>query len=65
MSSRSKNREITEEELMDYVSKLVVHYKRIMELKFIQDAELPRSPIGKILKRVLRDQELQRMKEAG
>ncbi|KAL6229130.1 hypothetical protein BDW75DRAFT_235437 [Aspergillus navahoensis] len=45
----------TAEELLDYVRKQVIHYKRLRG-GIIWTPEIPRSPSGKILKRVLRDQ---------
>ena len=51
---------VTAQELMDYVNNQVVFYKKIRELEFI--SEIPVSPAGKVLKRVLRDQEKDRRK---
>lgn len=51
-------RTITEQELMEYVNAKVIPYKKIRELEFID--ELPVSGAGKILKRVLRDREVEK-----
>jgi long-chain acyl-CoA synthetase len=51
---------IGEQELMDFVNKQVTPYKKLRELCFT-DA-LPISPTGKILKRELRRQEIEKQK---
>jgi acyl-CoA synthetase (AMP-forming)/AMP-acid ligase II len=43
------------EELMAYVAEQVAPYKRIREVEFVD--EIPKSPSGKILRRVLRDRQ--------
>ncbi|MDL4817934.1 AMP-binding enzyme [Actinomadura opuntiae] len=45
--------EVTAEELMEYVNAAVVHYKRLREVRFVD--EIPVSAAGKILKRELRE----------
>ena len=45
----------TEDDLKDYVKKNLARYKVPREIVFID--ELPRNSTGKILKRVLKDQE--------
>lgn len=45
--------EITESELISWVARQVASYKRIKEIEFID--QIPKSPSGKILRRVLRD----------
>ncbi|MBI4907813.1 MAG: AMP-binding protein [Acidobacteria bacterium] len=50
-----KKDEITAEEVMAYVASQVAPYKKIRLLEFIE--AIPKSPSGKILRRVLRDQE--------
>lgn len=47
--------EISAEELIDWVGNQVAAYKRIQEVVFID--QIPKSPSGKILRRVLRDRE--------
>ena len=44
----------TEDEVKEYVSSKVAHYKRLGAVKFIE--AVPKTPSGKILRRVLRDQ---------
>lgn len=46
--------EVTEVELMAFVNEKVVHYKKLRELRFVD--EIPVSAAGKVLKRELRDQ---------
>jgi long-chain acyl-CoA synthetase len=53
--------EVSAQELMDYVNSQVVFYKKIRELEFIP--EIPVSPVGKVLKRVLREREKERRKD--
>ncbi|MQY02580.1 class I adenylate-forming enzyme family protein [Actinomadura macrotermitis] len=45
--------EVGEDELIEYVNAQVVHYKRLREVRFVD--EIPVSAAGKILKRELRD----------
>jgi acyl-CoA synthetase (AMP-forming)/AMP-acid ligase II len=45
----------TEEEIMEYVAGRVARYKRVRLVEFI--SEIPKSPAGKTLRRVLRDKE--------
>jgi acyl-CoA synthetase (AMP-forming)/AMP-acid ligase II len=45
--------ELTAEELQAYVAEHVASYKRIRMVEFVD--EIPKSPSGKILRRVLRD----------
>lgn len=59
---RKKDADVTEAELTEYVNKQVVFYKKIRDLEFI--SEIPVSPAGKVLKRVLRDREKERRKTA-
>ncbi|XP_057967590.1 4-coumarate:CoA ligase 1-like [Malania oleifera] len=49
---RSKNSEITEDEIKQYVSKQVVFYKRINRVVFVET--IPKGPSGKILRKDLR-----------
>jgi acyl-coenzyme A synthetase/AMP-(fatty) acid ligase len=46
---------VTDEELIAYVAERVAPYKRIREVEFVE--EIPKSASGKILRRMLRDQE--------
>lgn len=48
----------TEEELMEYVNKQVVHYSKIRELEFVD--KLPVTAAGKLSKKALRDMEIQK-----
>jgi acyl-coenzyme A synthetase/AMP-(fatty) acid ligase len=43
----------SENEIKKFVSDQVVHYKRLRSVVFIE--EIPKSPSGKILRRLLRD----------
>jgi len=47
--------EATAEEIMEYVAGRVARYKRVRLLEFI--SEIPKSPAGKTLRRMLRDKE--------
>jgi acyl-CoA synthetase (AMP-forming)/AMP-acid ligase II len=47
--------EVTDEELLDYVAQRVSPHKRVRVIERVQ--EIPKSPSGKILRRVLRDRE--------
>ncbi|XP_078443553.1 acyl-CoA synthetase 5 [Wolffia australiana] len=53
----------SEEDIMAYVAANVASYKRIRALHFV--AAVPRSPSGKILRRVLRDDLIKRNKAAA
>ena len=44
---------LTAEELQEYVAEHVSSYKRIRQVEFVD--EIPKSPSGKILRRLLRD----------
>lgn len=46
---------VSEQELLDYVNKEVVFYKKLREVEFVE--EIPVSQAGKVLKRVLREEE--------
>ena len=50
------------DELMNWVNGKLATYKNVREIAYI-DA-IPRNPSGKILRRVLKEQEQQRMKQA-
>ena len=45
----------TEEELIEFCAGRIAPYKRIREVEFID--EVPKTPVGKMLRRVLRDKE--------
>jgi long-chain acyl-CoA synthetase len=44
---------VTEEELIEFCREKIAPYKRIREVRFVR--EIPKTPVGKILKRRLRD----------
>ncbi|CAG4953302.1 unnamed protein product [Colias eurytheme] len=46
-----ENRNVSESEILEFVSKRVAPYKRIKEIVFLK--EIPKNPSGKILRRVL------------
>lgn len=46
---------VSAEEIMDFVATRVAPYKRIRRVEFV--SEIPKSPAGKILRRVLKDRE--------
>lgn len=50
---RSRDSEVTADELMAFVNEKVVHYKKLREVLFVD--EIPVSAAGKVLKRELRD----------
>ena len=45
--------EVTNERLMEFVAERVAPYKKIRAVEFVD--QIPKSPSGKILRRVLRD----------
>jgi acyl-coenzyme A synthetase/AMP-(fatty) acid ligase len=47
--------EVSAQEIMDFVAARVAPYKRIRSVEFV--SEIPKSPAGKILRRVLKDRE--------
>lgn len=47
---------IKEEELIEWVRERIAEYKRIRELEFVDS--IPRSPAGKVLRRMLKDREV-------
>jgi long-chain acyl-CoA synthetase len=46
---------LTEEELIEFCKQRVSPFKRIREVQFV--GEIPKTPVGKVLRRVLRDRE--------
>lgn len=55
-----KRGEISAEEVMEYVAGKVAPYKKVREVEFVQ--EIPKSPAGKILRRVLIEREREKMR---
>jgi len=53
----------TEEEIIRFVEGRVAPYKKVREVEFRR--ELPLSSVGKVLRRVLREEELQKAKASG
>ncbi len=52
---KRKNVKVTEKTIMDYCKDKMAGYKRPKKVIFIKDEEMPRTPTGKILHRVLRE----------
>ncbi|WP_365892134.1 hypothetical protein [Archaeoglobus sp.] len=52
---------ITEEEIIEWMRERISGYKRVREVKFVE--KLPRTPAGKLLRRLLRGKELERSKK--
>ncbi|KAF9686303.1 hypothetical protein SADUNF_Sadunf03G0144800 [Salix dunnii] len=50
---KSENSQITEEEIMQYISKQVIYYKRIRRVFFVE--VIPKAPSGKILRKNLKE----------
>ena len=51
---------VTEEEIVEWMRERISGYKRVREVEFVE--ELPRTPAGKLLRRLLREKELERSK---
>jgi long-chain acyl-CoA synthetase len=58
---KKKEHELTEEEVVDYCKKNLAAYKIPKMIEFVD--ELPKSAVGKILRRKLRDLEMAKMKK--
>lgn len=50
----------TEEEIVKYVASNVAQYKRVRVVHFVET--IPKSPSGKIMRRLLREKMLEKMK---
>lgn len=46
---------VSEDELIEFCAERISVYKRIREVRFVE--EIPKTPVGKVLRRVLRDRE--------
>ncbi len=55
--------EVSAEELMDYVASRVAPFKKVRRIEFVE--QIPKSPSGKILRRVLVQQERERLAQQG
>ena len=55
--------EASAEQIMDFVAGRVAPYKRIRRVEFV--SEIPKSPAGKILRRVLKERERQSVSSVG
>ena len=51
---------ISEDEIIEWVRERISGYKRVREVEFVES--LPRTPAGKLLRRVLREREVERCK---
>jgi long-chain acyl-CoA synthetase len=58
---KKKEQGLTEEEIVDYCKKNLAAYKVPKMIEFVD--ELPKSAVGKILRRKLRDLEIAKMKK--
>ena len=47
---------VSKEELVSFCAEKIAPYKRIREVEFID--EIPKTPVGKVLRRILRDREM-------
>ena len=56
-----RGEEATEKEILDFCQERLAGYKRPRSIEF--RTELPTSAVGKVLRRVLRDQEMEKMKK--
>ncbi len=52
---KRKNVKVTEKTIMEYCKEKMAGYKRPKKVIFIKDEEMPRTPTGKILHRILRE----------
>lgn len=52
----------TEEEIVKYVASNVAQYKRVRVVHFVET--IPKSPSGKIMRRLLREKMLEKMKNS-
>eukprot|EP01138_Halocafeteria_seosinensis_P008742 gb/GECG01008935.1/.p1 GENE.gb/GECG01008935.1/~~gb/GECG01008935.1/.p1 ORF type:complete len:581 (+),score=84.53 gb/GECG01008935.1/:1-1743(+) len=57
---KSSEADLSEDDVKDHVAKCVSEYKQLHSVDFVE--EIPKSPAGKILRRVLVDQEKQKKK---
>ncbi|CAK9176607.1 unnamed protein product [Ilex paraguariensis] len=57
MNSRAKE---SEEEIMEFVSSNVAHYKRVRVLQFVD--KIPKSPSGKIMRRLIKEKMVENIK---
>jgi long-chain acyl-CoA synthetase len=48
---------VSKEELVSFCAERIAPYKKIREVEFID--EIPKTPVGKVLRRILRDREIQ------
>ncbi|CAN0858864.1 4-coumarate--CoA ligase-like 1 [Linum grandiflorum] len=55
--------EISEEDIMKFVAANVAHYKKVRVVQFVET--IPKSPSGKIMRRFIKDQMLQRINSAS
>lgn len=54
---------VSAEELIEWVRERISGYKRVREVEFVES--LPRTPAGKLLRRVLREREVEKMRKGG
>ncbi|HYY57542.1 MAG TPA: 4-coumarate--CoA ligase family protein [Pyrinomonadaceae bacterium] len=54
-------KEVGEEELMEYIAERVAPYKKLRFVEFVE--QIPKSPAGKILRRVLKERERERVQK--
>ena len=55
---RAEGRPVSAAELIDFCSERIAPYKRVREIEFVD--EIPKNPVGKVLRRLLRDRDRRR-----
>lgn len=57
---RQGDTHVSEEDIMNYVANEVIHYKKVRLVQFVDS--IPKSPSGKIMRRLLKDKLLENMR---
>ena len=53
----------SEEDIMNYVANNAAHYKKVRVVHFVES--IPKSPSGKIMRRLIKDKMIQKMKTSS